>query len=90
MHCGLPTVAGRSPHMTGDSLREEVMVNGKIRTSLGSGVTVTRHALDVEFGVRIPAPQPKTHPNRWVVGLKGKQHLAEKYTRHLTVSLSLV
>jgi hypothetical protein len=32
--------------------------NGKIPIALGSGVTVTRYALDVEFGVRIPAPQP--------------------------------
>jgi hypothetical protein len=42
--------------------KEENKFSGKIRTVLGSGVTVTRHALDVEFGVRIPAPQLKKIP----------------------------
>lgn len=34
---------------------------GKIPAVLGSGVTVTRHALDVKFEVRILAPQPITN-----------------------------
>ena len=35
---------------------------------------VTRHTLDVKFGVRIPTPQPKTHHFGWV-GLKGESNI---------------
>ena len=35
---------------------------------MGSGVTATRHALDVKFGVRIPAPQQNTTLR---LGIKG-------------------
>jgi hypothetical protein len=35
---------------------------GKIAVALGSGVTATRHALDVKFGVQIPAPQLEDPP----------------------------
>ena len=41
------------------NLRTKNEVGGKIAVALGSGVTATRHALDVKFGVRIPAPQPE-------------------------------
>jgi hypothetical protein len=34
-----------------------VKSSGKIPVALGSGVMVTRHTLDVKFGVRVPTPQ---------------------------------
>lgn len=51
--------------ITSHTKKEE---GGKIPAVLGSGVTVTRHALDVEFGVRIPAPQHNKKPGMKILG----------------------
>jgi hypothetical protein len=63
-------------------------IGGKIAVALGSGVTATRHALDVKFGVRIPAPQLEDPPVK--AGLCFPGWKSKRYSKVFGTSLSKV